>query len=521
MLQKRVLNSIIVICFMFLLIYSMSYNGNNLSGNYIKSQRQPQLSDTQSILDTQEHKESTENIIDTTFIEYENALATIIDRGNKSFFSGYQIDETFLSWFANKYGQESLWDIANYIQDINSDVNKWYEITGKSIHVLWIEYCQDLNIYSYMTHKVRYIDKNTSNKDITIDFVGDINFDNRWHTMKKAFSMENGIEDCFSETVKNELQSADIAVINHEFTFGDFDEALEGKDYVFQAPDESVKYYDMFGTDLVSIANNHIYDYGERGLLNTIEVLEGAGIDHIGAGKNIDEASQTQYYIINGRKIGIISATQIEKFSHFTKEATDKEAGVIKMYYPELFLEKVEKASKRCDYLLAFVHWGNEGTEFFEWDQVELATKMVERGVDAIIGGHPHRLQGCEFIEGVPVAYSLGNFWFSTGDIYTSIAQINISEKGKIKMKMIPCLQENLITSIIDEEYRFDKFYMYIGDISKQVGIDNDGTLHDLKNVNNSHKKDKYKYSSEKNYSKHSSNYDIHGNRIDRVGNLE
>ena len=373
-----------------------------------------------------------------------------------------------------------------------------------------------------MLEDIKWIDGHGENKDeIVIDFVGDINFDDKWYTMKKASTMQKGVSDCFSEAVKEELCSADVTVVNNEFTYSDSKKPLEGKDYVFKAKKEAVEYLNLFGTDIVSIANNHVYDYGKEGLESTIEVLKKAGIDTVGAGNNIEEASTTQYYIVDGRKIGIISATQIEKFSHYTKAATQKEAGVFKMLDPSLLIEKIQKDKQICDFLIAFVHWGNEGTEFFEFDQVELAKQMAEAGVDAIVGGHPHRLQGCEFVENVPVAYSIGNFWFSTGSLYTSIAQIRIDKDGKLAMRMIPCLQKGLVTSVIEDEKQIKKFYEYLADISGKIGIDADGTLHDLKEEKNAGNKDKYKYKSEKYYSKHSSNYDIDGNRIDRVGNLE
>lgn len=69
-----------------------------------------------------------------------------------------------------------------------------------------------------------------------------------------------------------------------------------------------------------------------------------------------------------------------------------------------------------------------------------------------MIGGHPHRLQGVEFIKNVPVAYSVENFWFSTGKLYTTIAQIQIDDSGSLKLRMIPCIQDSLTTSILTEK---------------------------------------------------------------------
>ena len=516
MQQKRMLHSFVVLVFLFVLTLIAGWSDTDIAKTNAQEIGTDEIED--------ETEEGTEVINSNIEIEtdIDKAVKIIVSKCNKAFISYYPVDEAFLCWFAEQYGEGSLQDIAYYAQQGYTDTQKWYDISGKSIHVLWAEYCLELNTYTYMLEDIKWIDGHGENKDeIVIDFVGDINFDDKWYTMKKASTMQKGVSDCFSEAVKEELCSADVTVVNNEFTYSDSKKPLEGKDYVFKAKKEAVEYLNLFGTDIVSIANNHVYDYGKEGLESTIEVLKKAGIDTVGAGNNIEEASTTQYYIVDGRKIGIISATQIEKFSHYTKAATQKEAGVFKMLDPSLLIEKIQKDKQICDFLIAFVHWGNEGTEFFEFDQVELAKQMAEAGVDAIVGGHPHRLQGCEFIENVPVAYSIGNFWFSTGSLYTSIAQIRIDKDGKLAMRMIPCLQKGLVTSVIEDEKQIKKFYEYLADISGKIGIDADGTLHDLKEEKNAGNKDKYKYKSEKYYSKHSSNYDIDGNRIDRVGNLE
>ena len=79
----------------------------------------------------------------------------------------------------------------------------------------------------------------------------------------------------------------------------------------------------QIGVDLVSLANNHAYDYGEQALLDTFSTLEGAGIPYVGAGRNIEEAKKPVYLIANGMKIAVVSATQIERNAvPDTKEAT-------------------------------------------------------------------------------------------------------------------------------------------------------------------------------------------------------
>ena len=162
--------------------------------------------------------------------------------------------------------------------------------------------------------------------------------------------------------------------------------------------------------------------------------------------------------VTGGRKIAIVSATEIERFYHFTQKAQKEKPGVLKTQQEEVWKKELKRAKKNSDYVIAYVHWGTEGKIHYGQDQTEIADLCVKAGADAVIGGHPHRLQGVEFIKNVPVAYSVGNFWFSTGKLYTTIAQIQIDDSGSLKLRMIPCIQDSLTTSILTEKNRSKHF---------------------------------------------------------------
>ena len=92
-------------------------------------------------------------------------------------------------------------------------------------------------------------------------------------------------------------------------------------------------YLDDLGVDLVSLANNHCYDFGETGLLDTLDTLQQDGIPYAGAGRNLEEAAAPVYFISGGMKIGFLSATQIERLDNpDTKGATEGEAGVFRCW---------------------------------------------------------------------------------------------------------------------------------------------------------------------------------------------
>lgn len=497
---------------------------------------------------------------------------TILNYATKTTCKGCSIDESFLLWLDARYGDAAIIDIAYELSHGNSKAEIWYDNTGASIRVLWLRYCRDLNYSTYMLDNVVWLDdmnavdvdtdKNViTDKTIKIDLVGDINLADDWYTMDAA-TQRGGVSDCISENAQSELASADISVVNNEFVYEDGETPLAGKTYTFGAATENVKLLKIFSADLVTLANNHVYDYGEEGLISTLDTLDGAEIPYVGAGRNLEEASAIKYFVVKGRKIAFVSATEIEKFAKYTKEATENSPGVIKTVDTSLFCNVIAEAKANADYVVACVHWGIEGKNDFEAEQRRMAEDYVKAGADVVIGGHPHRLQGVEFIEDTPVAYSLGNFWFSTGTIYTTIAQIRIDGSGELSLYMIPCIQQNLTTSILTEEAEIDDFYKYVADVSYGVGIDADGKFYnsfkvikdesvnektnsDYSNagkLNYSNAADKimtesnitdnnitddnitediFKYRSGTAYAGHSDLVDLEGRPIDIVGNLQ
>lgn len=481
---------------------------------------------------SEESDEKIENLLDNNPFSNSTSLQTkrvvndlskafeiILEKSTKEFHKGYPIDQSFLLWINHTFGDEAVMDIAYRLYEGYIDEDLWYEITGNSMHVLWLMYCRDLGFSTYQLEHVRWME--CANEDVvTIDFTGDINLADDWYTMQEASTKENGIYDCISEEIVKELQSADISVINNEFVFSDGGDRQVNKSYTFRAKTENISLLDAFGADLANLANNHTYDFRESGLMDTIATLEGHGIATMGAGANLAEAKTIQYYVANGKKIAFVSATEIERYSTYTKEATETEAGVLKTLDPAIYRQVIAEASENSDYVIASVHWGTEGTYRYSSSQYNLAKIFVEAGADAVIGGHPHRLQGVEYIDGVPVCFSLGNFWFSTGTLYTTIAQIQIDDEGELALRMIPCIQKELTTSMLSEE-ESEAFYKFMADISTDVVIDKEGYIYNTANGANEHLLHGENYQSGKRYGSYNGYRDLEGRSIDIVGNLQ
>ena len=312
---------------------------------------------------------------------------------------------------------------------------------------------------------------------VTLGFAGDILLDDEYAIMANLQRRGAAIENGLSEALLAQMRDVDIMMVNNEFAFTNRGVPTEGKAYTFRADVETVSYLDDMGVDLVSLANNHSYDFGETGLMDTLDTLEGAGIPYVGAGRNLEEASRPIYFISGDIKIAIISATQIERLDNpDTKGATDQSAGVFRCWNPEKLYEAVAKAKKTSDFVIVYIHWGTENVTEPDWAQLEQAPKLAEAGADLIIGDHPHCLQGFQYFGDTPVIYSLGNFWFNSKTVDTCMVQVDVSKDGLEGLRFIPAIQSDCRTDLAYGTEK-DRIISYMQNISYGVSIDSDGNV--------------------------------------------
>ncbi len=329
----------------------------------------------------------------------------------------------------------------------------------------------------YMAENNIYAKEAASAEEVTLSFGGDILFDPSYSVMVKLLQRTNGIYDSISAELLDEMKSADILMLNNEFPYSDRGTPTPEKQFTFRAKPESVSLLDDMGVDIVSLANNHAYDYGETALLDSLDVLKEAGMPYVGAGRNLEEAAKPVYFIINDIKIAYLSATQIERLDNpDTKGATDDSAGVFRCWNPEGLLEAVKAAKENSDFVVVYIHWGTENTEQLDWAQLDQAPKIVDAGADLIIGDHPHCLQPIQYVDGVPVVYSLGNFWFNSKQVDTCLVKAAIDGNGLKSLKFIPALQKDCRTSLLEGEEK-ERVLAYMRSISPGVNIDEEGFI--------------------------------------------
>ncbi len=304
---------------------------------------------------------------------------------------------------------------------------------------------EESTVYSYRDHtamkngsivmgKESFILSN--NEPISIMFAGDTLFD--W-SVRDAIN-EHGPDYPF-QYVKDSVQQADLAILNLETAVTLEEEKDPVQLYNFKSDPIALEGVKNAGFDMVSLANNHAMDYQIDGFLDTLQYLEQYGIKHVGAGRNMEEAYKAQTIEIHGKRIKILG------FSRFIPAVRwyENDGPVIaSAYQQERVLETIAAEKKDADYVLVYMHWGVEKNNQPEAWQRQFAIEMIDSGADAIIGSHPHVLQGFEYYGDNPIAYSLGNFLFP--DYVT----------GKTA-------QTGLLTVIIDGELlelHFEPFYI-------------------------------------------------------------
>ena len=203
------------------------------------------------------------------------------------------------------------------------------------------------------------------------------------------------------------IQSADIAVGNLEGPISDKG-ARAGSIYSFRADPRAVEGLAFAGFDVLSVANNHIWDYGSEAFLDTLRILNENGILYAGGGRDYAEAHAPAMKETNGITFAFLSYTDLVPVS----VATEASSPAVAFAQKEIIIRDIESAKERADIVVALFHWGVEYAPRHNALQEDLAHAAIDAGAKLIIGHHPHVVQDTEEYGGGFIAYSLGNFIF-------------------------------------------------------------------------------------------------------------
>lgn len=338
-------------------------------------------------------------------------------------------------------------------------------------------YGAELEDEEYLSQHRIYPWKAASEDEVTLCFTGDILLDDEYAIMATLQNRGGNIENGISEDLLYMLGAADITVVNNEFPYTNRGTKTEGKTFTFRADTDTVGYLHDMGADVAIVANNHVYDYGEVGLLDTLDTLEQASIHAIGAGRNLEEAASPVYFIVNDMKIALIAATQIERLdTPDTKGATADQPGVFRCWNPEKLCEVVTQTKSECDFVIVCIHWGTENESAADWAQEQQAPMLAQAGADLIVGDHPHCLQGITYCGDTPVIYSLGNFWFNSKTVDTGVLKISLDQEGLRYVQFVPAIQSDCRVSMADYGEK-ERILSQLRALSPGVTIDAEGMI--------------------------------------------
>jgi poly-gamma-glutamate capsule biosynthesis protein CapA/YwtB (metallophosphatase superfamily) len=230
----------------------------------------------------------------------------------------------------------------------------------------------------------------------------------------------------------------DLTMVNLECPATDVADP-ERKAFTFRCDPQALPAARRAGVDVMSQANNHAYDQGPAGLVDSLYTIRTAGLTSVGAGANASEAIRAARFEINGWTVAVVGIDQI--LDPLDQVAGPNKPGTAGGHDFRLALRAVRDAAASSDLVFVMIHWGVELEARPRPYQVRQAHRMIEAGADVIFGSHPHVLQPMETYRSRPIFYSLGNLvWprISEGAAATAVAEVVVAPDGTIHATMVP-----------------------------------------------------------------------------------
>ena len=187
---------------------------------------------------------------------------------------------------------------------------------------------------------------------------------------------------------------------------------VAGRQNIVYAREEDFFRVKEMGFDVVSLANNHVWDLGEEGLRNTIKILRENSIDYCGAGLDEEEASRPAVLEKDGLKVAVLAYCMYgNKYLGYVELAGPHKAGVNPLDIEKVVCD-IREARQKYDKVIVMPHWSREYRYEPLPECVSMAKQMISAGADAVLGSHTHQIQPFLKYKGKPICFSMGNFLF-------------------------------------------------------------------------------------------------------------
>ncbi|MCB2219446.1 MAG: CapA family protein [Bacteroidetes bacterium] len=267
--------------------------------------------------------------------------------------------------------------------------------------------------------------------------------------------------DCiYSEELLQVLKDKDFSIVNLETPITTSNTKIEKTGNNFKRHPDTIKHINDGCFDAVALSNNHIRDYGDTGVLDTIEICKQNKINTVGAGKNIQDAQKPLRIQIKGIKISILNYSEREFNIADEKKAGANPYDTISSFY-DIQKEKLEN-----DHVIVVYHGGIEYQYYPTPEMVRKFKYMVDIGADAIVSHHTHRYSGSIIYKDKPIMFGLGNFISHTRSKVTKDWQVGVIARlsffnKKIKSEFVPTIMNVSFNQI----HLFECFYSILNEI--------------------------------------------------------
>ncbi|MCR5249794.1 MAG: CapA family protein [Lachnospiraceae bacterium] len=256
-------------------------------------------------------------------------------------------------------------------------------------------------------------------------------------TLPKKINMheyeEGNAELIFGKELMERFASADYSIVNLEGSFTDGEEPIEKSGGHLKGSKKAFAAVKALGVKCASLANNHICDYGDRGVLDTIEQLESSGMDWVGAGKDRESMRRSLIKEIDGCRVGIYSCAATE-----FNIAESGKAGVNTVDLLDT-PDEIAALKEKCDLLICIYHGGRELYRYPTPLQQRFCRKLAEKGADVVLCQHSHCIGCMEEYKGATILYGQGNFSFhgQNDELRHSGLLLTITKEGE-ELKLEP-----------------------------------------------------------------------------------
>lgn len=255
-----------------------------------------------------------------------------------------------------------------------------------------------------------------------------------------AEKFEQGDYEFVLGGVKDVISDADYSIVNFECSITKGGERhIEKCGPNLHCSEKGIEAVKWVGFNCVTLANNHFLDYGTEGVKSTLEVCKKYGVDTVGGGLNLHDASQILYKKIGGKVLAVVNCCEHEFSIATEKTAGSNPLNPLKQYYAIL------EARTKADYVLVIVHGGHEHYQLPSPRMQETYRFFVDAGADAVVNHHQHCFSGYEVYKEKLIFYGLGNFCFdgnrSGKEIWHEGYMVMLTLRNTIEFNVVSYLQ--------------------------------------------------------------------------------